>query len=427
MSPIALPNQTAAVLHGPKDLRIEQRPLWPPQQDQCQVDIVSTGLCGSDLHYYMLGRNGDFAIQAPLVLGHEAAGVITAVGSNVLQKYPHLVPGTRVAVECGVMCRDCKYCHSGRYNLCKSLRFCSSAKTFPHLDGTLQEKMNHPAHVLHPLPENLSYDLAALAEPLSVLLHAARRAGIAPPSSTPSLGNPNAASSSHSSSESISYAQGKTVLVLGVGAIGLLACALAKAFGATRVCAIDINQDRLDFARREGFAESVYCLPLPPKAANGAKSSQSKDDALKRAKDNAATALDTFAEPDGFDVVFECTGAEGCILMSVFTALTGGKVTLVGMGTSTVSNFPLAAAALREVDLIGSFRYADTYPEALRLLATPPSSSSSPSFGEKVAKLVTHKYDLKDAQKAFELVAKGRDEKGSMVLKVVVGTGESDS
>ncbi|THU79591.1 GroES-like protein [Dendrothele bispora CBS 962.96] len=387
MSPIALPQQTAAVLHGAKDLRIEQRPLWPPQQGQCQVQIVSTGLCGSDLHYYMLGRNGDFAIQAPLVLGHEAAGVITSVGPGVLENHPHLVPGTRVAVECGVMCRECKYCHSGRYNLCKSLRFCSSAKTFPHLDGTLQEKMNHPAHVLHPLPDNLSYDLAALAEPLSVLLHAARRA---------------ATLSSH-------YAQNKTVLVLGVGAIGLLACALAKASGATRVCAVDINQDRLDFAKKEGFAESVYCLPLPSKQPAATANNANKDEALKRAKDNAAIALETFGEPDGFDVVFECTGAEGCILMSVFTALTGGKVTLVGMGTSTITNFPLAAAALREVDLIGSFRYADTYPEALSLLGS-------------ISKLVTHKYHLRDAQKAFELVAKGRDAEGKMVLKVVVGT-----
>ncbi|KAF5371578.1 hypothetical protein D9758_003439 [Tetrapyrgos nigripes] len=425
MSPIALPSQTAAVLYGAKDLRIEQRPLWPPQQDQCQVQIVSTGLCGSDLHYYMLGRNGDFALQAPLVLGHEAAGVITSVGPGVLQKYPHLVPGTRVAVECGVMCRDCKYCHSGRYNLCKSLRFCSSAKTFPHLDGTLQEKMNHPAHVLHPLPDTLSFDLAALAEPLSVLLHAGRRAGIVPPSSTHTLGNPSApipSSSSYTPSNTIPFAQGKTVLVLGVGAIGLLACALAKAYGATRVCAIDINQDRLNFARREGFAESIYCLPLPPKS-----SAPSKDDALKRAKDNANTALSAFEEPDGFDVVFECTGAEGCILMSVFTALTGGKITLVGMGTSTLSNFPLAAAALREVDLIGSFRYADTYPEAIRLLASPRSSPTSESFGEKVSKLVSHKFNLADTQKAFELVARGRDEQGNMVLKVVVGNGESES
>ena len=164
MSPVALPTQHAAVLHGAKDLRYEQRTLWAPQHDQAQVAVQATGLCGSDcgfssttlivygsnrsrlVHYYMHGRNGDFAVQAPLVLGHEAAGVITAVGSSVTD----LAVGQRVAIEAGIMCRECDYCKKGRYNLCKEMRFASSAKTFPHLDGTLQEHMNHPAHVLHP-------------------------------------------------------------------------------------------------------------------------------------------------------------------------------------------------------------------------------------------------------------------------------------
>jgi threonine dehydrogenase-like Zn-dependent dehydrogenase len=98
------------------------------------------------VHYYLEGRNGDFALQAPLVLGHEAAGVITAVGPGV----KNLVPGQRVAIEAGIMCKECNYCQVGRYNLCKGMRFASSAKTFPHLDGTLQDRMNHPAHVIHP-------------------------------------------------------------------------------------------------------------------------------------------------------------------------------------------------------------------------------------------------------------------------------------
>lgn len=98
------------------------------------------------VHYYLHGRNGDFCLQAPLVLGHEAAGVVTAVGPGVRG----LVVGQRVAIEAGVMCNSCDYCSRGRYNLCKNMRFASSAKTFPHLDGTLQERMNHPAHVVHP-------------------------------------------------------------------------------------------------------------------------------------------------------------------------------------------------------------------------------------------------------------------------------------
>ncbi|KAI0701063.1 chaperonin 10-like protein [Cytidiella melzeri] len=383
MSPVALRQQNAVVLHGPKDMRLEQRTLWPPQQAQVQVAVQGTGLCGSDLHYYIHGRNGDFALQAPLVLGHEAAGIVTAVGPGV----KNFVVGQRVAIEAGIMCNNCSYCSKGRYNLCKNMRFCSSAKTFPHLDGTLQDRMNHPAHVLHPLPDNCSFDHAALAEPLSVLIHAARRAGLS--SSTP----------------------GKTVLVFGVGAIGLLACALAKSYGASHVVAIDINKQRLDFAKEQGFAEETYCLPMADKA-------KTTDDQLRRAKDTISAALAHFDMTDGFDVVFECTGAEPCIQMSIHAAVTGGKVMLVGMGTRNIT-LPLSAAALREVDIQGSFRYANTYPEALALLG----SGKLPN----IENIITHRFPLEDSARAFELLSKGKDEQGKMVIKVMIGPSSGSS
>ncbi|KAH9836254.1 GroES-like protein [Rhodofomes roseus] len=376
MSPVALPSQHAAVLHGAKDLRLEERTLWPPQQGHAQVAVVATGLCGSDLHYYTHGRNGDFVVQQPLVLGHEAAGIVTAVGPGV----KHLVPGQRVAIEAGIMCNNCSYCHKGRYNLCKNMRFCSSAKTFPHSDGTLQDRMNHPAHVLHPLPDNCTFEQAALAEPLSVLLHASRRADLTPE-------------------------RPASVLVFGVGAIGLLACALARSYGAHKVVAIDINQARLDFAKENGFAQEVHCLPVADKA-------KTTDDQLRRAKETVSAALGKFDQPDGFDVVFECTGAEPCIQMSVHAAVTGGKVMLVGMGSRNVM-LPLSAAATREVDVLGSFRYANTYPTALALLA----AGKLPN----IEKIISHRFPLADAAQAFELMARGRDDDGRMVMKVMVG------
>ncbi|KAI0717313.1 GroES-like protein [Fomitopsis betulina] len=376
MSPVALPTQHAAVLHGAKDLRLEERTVWPPQQGQAQVAVVATGLCGSDLHYYIHGRNGDFVVQQPLVLGHEAAGIITAVGPGV----KHLVPGQRVAIEAGIMCNNCNYCHKGRYNLCKNMRFCSSAKTFPHSDGTLQDRMNHPAHVLHPLPDNCTFEQAALAEPLSVLLHASRRADLSPE-------------------------RPASVLVFGVGAIGLLACALAKSYGAHKVVAIDINQARLDFAKENGFAQQVQCLPVADKA-------KTTEDQLRRAKDTVAVALSKFDQPDGFDIVFECTGAEPCIQMSIHAAVTGGKVMLIGMGSRNVT-LPISAAATREVDILGSFRYANTYPSALALLA----AGKLPN----VENIISHRFPLADSAKAFDLMARGRDDDGRMVMKVMVG------
>ncbi|KAI0251182.1 GroES-like protein [Lactifluus subvellereus] len=380
MSPVALPQQRAAVLHGPTDLSIDDRTLWPPQQGQAQVAVVSTGLCGSDLHYYLHGRNGDFALQAPLVLGHEAAGVVTAVGPGV----KNLVPGQRVAIEAGIMCNNCDYCSKGRYNLCKNLRFASSAKTFPHLDGTLQERMNHPAHVLHPLPDNISFEEGALAEPLSVLIHASRRAALS---------------------------AGQTVLVYGVGTIGLLACALAKSRGCSRIVAVDINQTRLAFAKTHGFAEDVFCLSASPKV-------KLPEEQLRRAKESADQLLEAFGEDNGFDVVFECTGAEPCIQMAIHTAITGGRVTLIGMGTRNTS-LPLSAAALREVDIQGSFRYANTYPEALALLASGKL--------QNLDKLVTHRFSLSDTAHAFDLLTRGVDERGDMVLKVMISSGSLPS
>ena len=374
MSPTKVTNQIAAVLHGPRDVRIEQRSVWPPQAHEAQVAVVQTGLCGSDLHYYAHGRNGDFVVQSPLVLGHEAAGVVTAVGSSVT----HLVPGQRVALEVGIMCQDCKFCKLGRYNLCKNMRFCSSAKTFPHLDGTLQETMNHPAHILHPLPDNVSFEQGALIEPLAVLVHAARRANLS---------------------------AGQTVLVFGVGAIGLLACSIAQSIGASRVVAIDINQARLDFAKREGFATDVYCLPAADKP-------KTTDEQLRRAKVSAHDALKAFGQADGFDVVFECTGAEPCIQMGIHGAAVGGRVMLVGMGAGNVT-IPLATAAVREVDIQGTFRYANAYPEAIELLASGKLQNAE--------KLVTHRFSVQDAARAFELLSKGKDEEGNIVLKVMVG------
>lgn len=230
------------------------------------------------------------------------------------------------------------------------------------------------------LPDNLSFEQAALAEPLSVLIHAARRADFTP--------------SSH-----------PTVLVFGVGAIGLLACALAKSYGASRVVAIDINQTRLDFALQNGFAQQVHCLPMGERA-------KSTDEQLRRAKENISAALAEFNMPDGFDLVFECTGAEPCIQMSIHAAITGGKVMLVGMGSRNVT-LPLSAAATREVDIHGSFRYAHTYPTALALLA----SGKLPN----IERIITHRFALEDTARAFELLARGRDDEGRMVLKVMVG------
>ena len=189
--------------------------------------------------------------------------------------------------------------------------------------------------------------------------------------------------------------------------------------------AIDINQTRLDFAKSNGFAEDVHCLPVGERA-------KTAEEGLKQAKEKIASALSQFSEEEGFDVIFECTGAEPCIQMSIHVrlfvfaellvfnppfplqaAITGGKVMLIGMGSRNVL-LPLSTAALREVDIHGSFRYANTYPKAIELLCSGKLKN--------VEKLISHRMQLEDTAKAFNLLSRGKDDEGNMVLKIIVGS-----
>jgi L-iditol 2-dehydrogenase len=155
----------ASVLHGARDLRLASSPLLPSQpthlhiltlsQEDRPLDplgphdvlvaVKTTGLCGSDLHYYSHFRNGDILVREPLTLGHESAGVVTAVGSEVST----LRVGDRVALEVGQPCEKCSLCAAGRYNICPEMRFRSSAKAVPHAQGTLQEVIVHPEKWCH--------------------------------------------------------------------------------------------------------------------------------------------------------------------------------------------------------------------------------------------------------------------------------------
>lgn len=334
------------------------------------------------VHYYVHGANGTFKIQDPLVLGHESCGIVTAVPENTPCQ---LKVGDRVALEVGISCRVCKYCKDGRYNLCTSMRFCSSAKTHPHLDGTLCEAMNHPVDLCHKLPPTLALADAALAEPLSVVLHAHRRAKLPPAA---------------------------RVLVLGAGAVGLLAASLAKACGATTVVAVDIEQAKLDFAREMGWADFTYTLPKGPRVSGAESLDAAKAGWEALRASDAVAGSGVLGLEDGFDAVFECTGVESCMQLACYAAVTGGKVMFVGMGTANML-LPASACLLREVDLHGVFRYANTYPEALALLG-------SGKLGD-VGKMVTQRYPLDRAVDAFEAVKRGRDDQGKPVIKVMVG------
>ncbi|KAF7184981.1 Sorbitol dehydrogenase [Pseudocercospora fuligena] len=366
----------ASVLHAAKDLRVESRSLSPPAADEVQVRIASTGLCGSDLHYYSHFRNGDILVREPLSLGHESAGIVSSVGSSVT----NFKPGDKVALEVGLPCEQCQRCQEGRYNICKDIKFRSSGKAFPHFQGTLQEKINHPAKWVYKLPEELSLDVGALLEPLGVALHAFRR----------SLMPKDA-----------------TVVVFGAGAVGLLCAAVAKLKGAKKIIIADIDAGRVGFAVQNGFAHNSYTVPM--------KRGKDIDENLAIAKETAAEIgkVDNVGE---VDVVFECTGVPSCVQAGIYSTRPGGRIMLVGMG-HPIQTIPLGAAALREVDIVGVFRYANTYQESIDLVLQATKSADGPDF----SKLITHRFaGLDEAVKAFEMAGKTKDADGKLVLKVII-------
>ncbi|MEU1945627.1 NAD(P)-dependent alcohol dehydrogenase [Streptomyces sp. NPDC020125] len=218
---------TAAILHGPKDVRIERRPIPQPASGEVLVEIGAVGLCGSDLHYYAHGENGPNVLRSPTALGHEAAGTVVA-GDGPLPA------GTRVAIEPAIPCGRCRACRAGRYNQCPHGRCFGS----PPTDGALTGHLAVPAEFAHPLPDDFPLTSGALIEPLAVALHAVRRGHVT---------------------------AGDRVLITGAGPIGLLVLQAARAVGAGETVVTDVNPGRLAHARRLGADRALDTSrePLP--------------------------------------------------------------------------------------------------------------------------------------------------------------------
>lgn len=409
----------ASVLHGPRDLRLEQRHIQEPAAEELQIAVKTTGICGSDVSYYKKFANGDLCACQPLSLGHESSGTVVAIGPQVTG----FKVGDRVALEVGIPCSQCGICRQGRYNLCKKMRFRSSAKSFPHFQGTLQERINHPAKWCHKLPDNISFDAAALLEPLSVALHAVNRA---------------------------SPTSGSSALVLGAGTVGLLTAAMARQSGCSTVTIADVDQGRVDFAIAKGFATHGYVVPRPLHTSSSCSSmyggsdsgtstpcdgvmtpastisfQSSLDTAKSLAHDMLAEANSTDAmmvddEDDGVDVTFECTGKEVCMHTALYATRAGGKVIMVGMGTP-IQTLPMSVAHLREIDILGIFRYANTYATGIKLLCARNRPGRGGYVLPNLDEMVTHRFKgLDNAKGAFELASRTIDDNGNLVLKVVI-------
>ncbi|CAP91271.1 Sorbitol dehydrogenase [Penicillium chrysogenum] len=371
-------------LHGPQQLRLEERPMPSIGPSDVRIRVRSTTLCGSDMHYFKFGRNGSIEVKEPLCGGHEAAGEVVEVGATALETGKFKV-GDSVAIESGVACLECDRCKAGRYNICAQMRFRSSGASFPHFQGTLQEFVDHPAEWCHKLSRTLSFDDGALLEPLSVCVHSVNRAGMK---------------------------QGARCLVLGAGAVGLLCAAVAKIEHRSPVVIADVDKGRVAFALEHGFADVGFVVD--PKKGDTVESR------LSVAKD-LALQIGNQKWPGGEEVrqvdhVFECTGVESCVQTSIYATTNGGNVVLVGMGTA-IQTWPIAELTGREINVVSVWRYVNCYPRAIEIMEGVRANSLKPD----VTKLITHQFvGLDSIPSAYDTAGKTRDGESKLVIKTVV-------
>jgi len=329
----------AIVCHAPEDLRLDNFETDVLGTHQLQVDVAYGGICGSDLHYYQHGGFGTVRIKEPMVLGHEVSGIVRVVGSAV----QNFQAGQRIAISPSRPCGQCQYCQKGQHNHCLDMRFFGSAMRFPHVQGAFRQTLVIDASQAHPLHDSLSLSLAALAEPLSVGLHAIQRAG---------------------------SVFGKQVLVTGCGPIGTLLIGALRRAGAARIVAVDIADKPLECARAMGADETINIAKHPE-------------------------ALAPFALNKGvFDVMFEASGNDRALRNGLDVVAPRGVIVSIGLGGD--STLPLNQLVGKELELRGTFRFHEEFAVAVRFL------NEGLIDGRPV---ISHVMDFDDAIHAFELAS----------------------
>src|SRR5438128_3897556 len=265
------------VIHAAKDLRIEETDPGVLGAGQVEIAVEAGGICGSDLHYYNHGGFGAIRLREPMILGHEVAGTVKAIGGGVSS----LAIGDRVAISPSRPCNACRYCLQGVQNQCLNMRFYGSAMPVPHIQGAFRQRLVAEAWQCHKVADGISINEAAFAEPFAVVLHAVNGAG--------SL-------------------LGKRVLVTGCGPIGALAIVAARLHGAREIVATDVAAAVLEKARRLGADRTINVADAPDQ-------------------------LGVYAANKGyFDVQFEASGNERAVRSGLEVLKPRGVLVQLGLG-----------------------------------------------------------------------------------------------
>ncbi len=326
----------AIVIHEAGDLRVENRESGAPGPGEVRVRLAAGGVCGSDLHYYNHGGFGSVRLREPMILGHEVSGHVAEVGEGV----DDLAPGELVAVSPSRPCGVCRFCGEGLHNQCLNMRFYGSAMPFPHVQGAFREELIADASQCV-RADGLSAAEAAMAEPLSVGLHATRRAG---------------------------ELLGKRVLVTGCGPIGVLAIVAARRAGAGEIVATDLVPNALKHAAAAGADRTIDMSESPD-------------------------ALDAYAADKGyFEVLYECSGTAGALSNAIGAMRPRGVVMQLGLGGDMT--VPMMQITVKELDLRGSFRFHEEFGTAVKLMR---------SGLVDVKPVISHTIPLDDAELAFRI------------------------
>ena len=302
----------ACVLHAQRDLRIEPTDLAPPGQGEVLVRVGAGGICGSDLHYFLDGGFGTIRVRQPIILGHEVAGTVEALGAGVAG----LREGDRVALNPSHACGACVYCRRGDAQHCLEMRFWGSAMRMPHVQGGFRRRITVDARQCVPIGDTVSIGEAAMSEPLAVALHAVAQAG---------------------------DLRGRRVLVTGFGPIGAVVLLAARHAGAGEVTATDIVDEPLAFARRLGAAAAVNV-----------------------AADPAALAAEE-RDKGQFDLAFECSGNPRALAQAIACVRPRGTIVQVGVGGAF--EVPMNVVVAKELRLAGTFRFHEEFALAAGMIA----------------------------------------------------------
>ena len=338
----------AAELIAPQAFRLADMAIEDPGPGEVQVRIAAVGICGSDLHSWSEGAIGSTRNVYPMVLGHEPAGWIVKTGAGVTG----LNTGDRGALEPALYCYHCEFCLSGHHNVCANIRFLSN----PHHPGFFREYINLPSANFFPIPDTLSFEEAALAEPLAVGLHSVRLASIR---------------------------AGETVAVIGAGPIGLLTIAALRAAGTARIWAVEPLEHRRELAR--GMGADIALAPH-----------------------EAVKEILNATEQRGVDCAIDCAAGADTTSQAIHVTRNAGRVALTGIHSTPFVSLDGSAMRRKELTIFNVRRSNHESEEALRLLS---------SDARRFAPLLTHARPIEQIDEAFAIASQYRDGVGKMIVR----------